>query len=128
MSAENTTAPTAPTAEIARKKKFSFILHDPTTFKPVGRFVSTTPSLAAKEAASRGFTVAHLRKAGTKIVYVYDCKKVALDEPKVIKRGEQTVTFKTVSTAKLQKKYTYNGDTTKDETTDVPENPKATAE
>lgn len=123
MSADNSTAK----APIARKNKITFILHDPATFKPVGRFTSTTPSLAAKKAASRGFTVAHLRKVGTKIVYVYDCKKVVLDEPKVIKRGESTITFKTVSTVKLLKKYMYNGDTAKDDTVDVPENPSASA-
>ncbi len=114
----------SPKPEITRKAKFNFILHDPKTFKPMGRFSSTTPSLAAKKAASRGFTVVHLRKAGTKIVYVYDCEKVVLDNPKVIKRGDVTVTFKTVSKAKLLRKYTYSGDPEKDDVSDVPENPK----
>ena len=109
--------------EIARKTKFTFILHDPETFKPMGRFSSSTPSLAAKKAASRGFTDVHLRKAGTKMVSVYECSKVPLDTPKVIKRGDVTVTFKTVSKTKLIRRYIYSGDTSKDDNANVPENP-----
>jgi len=61
--------------KVTDRKKFSFIVHDPDTFKATGRFVSTTPSLAAKKAASRGFDTVHLRKAGTKIVYIYTCEE-----------------------------------------------------
>jgi len=41
----------------------------------------------------------------------------------VIKRGDVTVTFKTVSKTKLVRRYTYSGDTSKDDATNVPENP-----
>jgi len=120
MSADLSVNP--PATKIARKK-FSFIVHDPDTFKAIGRFVSTTPSLAAKKAASRGFDTVHLRKAGTKIVYIYTCEKVKLDEPKVVKRGDTTITFSTVSKVKLDKKYEYTGRVDKDDEVLI-ENPK----
>jgi LysM repeat protein len=102
--------------------KSTYMLHDPKTMKQLGRFVSTTPRSAAQKAASRGFTEIHLRKTGQKKVNVFEGKVVELDTPKVVQRGESTVTFKKKSVVKSLRTYIMNADV--DDDANVPENPK----
>ena len=106
-----------------RRRKRTFMLHEPGTMKPLGKFVSNTPRSAAAKAASRGFKKILLRETGTKILREYEGGRVTLDPPKVVTRGERTVTFKTTSVVKSIGKTTWNSTTEPVDDVDVAENP-----
>ena len=104
--------------------KRNYMLHDATTMKPVGRFASTTSRGAAMKAASRGYTTILLRETGTKKIHKYAGEKVELEKPREVNRDGKIITYKYASVVKADgKPYIYEGHV--DETTDVPENPKA---
>lgn len=114
--------------EKKKREKHVYMLHDPETFASKGRFIATGPRFAAQKAASRGFKKIYLRKTNTKKVYVYNGDIVTLDEPHVIQRGDQTITYRRKSVVKAaQKPFIYDGNIPNDDETakDLPENPKA---
>lgn len=113
--------------ERTKRKRETYMLHDPVDFSCRGKFVSTGPRFAAQKAATRGFKKIYLRKTNTKKVYCYDGDIVALPEPQVVQRGDQTITYRKKSVVKTSKKpFIYDGKLPDDdERVDVPENPKA---
>jgi hypothetical protein len=119
--------PTPVQKERVKRKREVYMLHDPVDFSCKGRFTSTGPRFAAQKAATRGFKKIYLRKTNTKKVYCYDGSIVTLDEPQVIKRGDQTITYKKKSVVKTSRKpFIYDGKLPDDDdAVDVPENPKA---
>ena len=107
----------------ARNKR-NYMLHDPKSMKPIGRFSSTTPRGAAMKASSRGHTSILLRETGTKKIHKYTGEKVELEKPREVNRDGKIITYKYASIVKADgKPYIYEGHV--DETTEVPENPKA---
>jgi hypothetical protein len=123
----NDPAPTG--AKPAKRKRKCYMLHDPKTFECKGRFCSTGPRFAAQKAASRGHTNILLRETNTKKVYSYTGNIVKLDQPQVIQRGDQTITYTKKSVVKTSRKpFIYDGTLPDDDTCNVPENPKATPE
>lgn len=79
--------------EKVRKQKRTYMLHNPETYACLGKYVSTTPRLAALKAASRGHTDILLRETNTKIMHHYEGGIRSLDTPQVVQRGDQTVTY-----------------------------------
>jgi len=109
-----------------KKARKTYMLHDAKTMKAIGRFSSTSPRSAAQKAASRGFEKILLRETGTRVIHEYEGAIVSIDPPKVVKRGDATVTFKKKSTVKAISKTVWNGAMPDDSAAaNVVENPKA---
>lgn len=85
-------AQTQTSSGVVRKKK-TYMLHHPKSFSCLGKYVSTTPRLAALKAASRKHTDILLRETNTKIMHRYEGGIKALDSPQVVQRGAQRVTY-----------------------------------
>lgn len=114
------------TAPVPRKKK-TFMLHHPETYVCLGKYVSTTPRLAALKAASRKHTDILLRETNTKILHHFEGGVKPLDQPQVVTRGTVTVTYTNKPFVKSKGKpfIMSDLDTTCDDATDMPQNPKA---
>jgi hypothetical protein len=120
-------APAAAATPAKRKQirqKSSFMLHDPRDMSSLGKFQSTDYRNAALKVASRAHQARYkslweteevatikLRKTKTKEVRVFEGKTVVLDNPKVIKRGDQEVLYhkKPVVKELKNKRFTFEG-------------------
>lgn len=71
----------------APRPRHTFMLHDPTDFSPLGKYVSTDYRYAALKVASRGHTQILLRKTNSREIREYAGKITPLDTPKLITRG-----------------------------------------
>jgi hypothetical protein len=122
MQMSDATTP-APQTKAPRPKK-NYMLHDPSSMKPIGRFSSPTPRGAAMKAASRGHTNILLRETGTKMIHKYTGQKVTLEKPREVNRNGKIIRYEHASVVKSEgKPYVYGGDV--DETAEVPSEPKA---
>jgi len=90
---ENIAQGTASPVERVSRKKKTYMLHHPEKFTCLGKYVSTTPRLAALKAASRKHTDILLRETNTRIMHRYEGGLKPLETPQVVKRGDQTVTY-----------------------------------
>lgn len=100
--------------DVVAKQKQTFMLHDPESMAPIGRFVTTAIGdwrAAALKAASRGHTRILLRKTGTREVREFEGRKDAI-EPKTIKRGDREITYTHRPAVKYVKAFMYEGATT----------------
>jgi len=76
------------------------------------------------KASSRGHKKILLRETGTKKIHTYTGEKVELEKPREVNRDGKIITYKYASIVKADgKPYIYDGQV--DDTTEVPENPKA---
>jgi len=131
------TQPPPPTNETAAQstdkgrsaKKKTYMLHHPGNWSCLGKYVSTTPRLAALKAASRKHTDILLRETNTKIIYPYEGGIKPLDQPQIVTRGDPPVTVAYTNKPFVKSKgkafIMPDLDTTCDESTDIPQNPKA---
>lgn len=124
-------APAQETAAQSRApaKKKTYMLHHPENWSCLGKYVSTTPRLAALKAASRKHTDILLRETNTKIIHHYEGGSKPLETPQVVTRGNPpvTVTYSNKPYVKAKSKAFVmpDLDTRCDESADVPTNPKA---
>lgn len=95
------------------RPKSTFMLHDPTTFASLGKYVSTDARYSALKAASRGIADIYLRKTNSKIVYHYTGSVVTLDEPQIVMRGTRQIQYTKKPVVKFLGKFVYDGDVTK---------------
>lgn len=88
------------------KKVFTFYLYDPRIRpkpKRVATVVATNYYKAAHKGASRGILPkVFVRKADSALVKVYGTERRALSTPRVVRRGNKTVTFRSAPKASLQ--------------------------
>ena len=85
------------------------MLHDPKTFVPLGKYVSTDARYSALKAASRGVKDICLRKTNSKIIYKYTGDIVTLDTPQIVKRGAREIVYSKKPVVKFQEKFVYSG-------------------
>lgn len=112
-------------AEKVKKPVRTFMLHKPDTLEQIGKFSSTDYRYAALKAATRGHTDIWLRETNTKIIYVYTGRRVDLENPQEIRRGNQVIVFKSKPEVKFVKKQPFGGDISHDNDPDpVVEKPK----
>lgn len=121
---QDAVATSEPKVKKVREKK-TYMLHHPQTYVCLGKYVSTTPRLAALKAASRKHTDILLRETNTKIMHHYEGGIKDLETPQVVKRGDQTVTYTTKPYVKTKgKPFTMQSLETNDaDLSDVPKNP-----
>jgi nucleotidyltransferase/DNA polymerase involved in DNA repair len=91
------------------KPKFTFMLHDPETFKSLGKYVSTDARYSALKAASRGIKTILLRKTNSKIIHKYSGDIVTLDTPQIVKRGDREIKYSKKPAVKFLEKFVYQG-------------------
>jgi hypothetical protein len=126
MSAQaETAAQQEPISRQVRKKK-TFMLHHPESYACLGKYVSTTPRLAALKAASRKHATILLRETNTKIIHQYEGGIKELETPQEVKRGDAVVRYTHKPWVKTRGKpfVMPHLDTTCDDG-DVPKNPTA---
>ena len=116
---------TAPKGARSIRKRRVYMLHDPTSMKAVGKFVSNAPRSAAMKAASRGFKDIRLRETGTRVIHAYKGDIVPINPPKVVQRGQSTVAFSKKSVVKFEGKTSWKGEDPPEEEANVAENPRA---
>jgi hypothetical protein len=107
MSAADTHA-TQPKAKIPRARH-TFMLHDPSDYSPLGKYVSTDYRYAALKVASRGHERILLRRTNTREIREYVGKITPLDTPKQITRGDppRTISYSKKPSVTFVKKYVY---------------------
>lgn len=105
MSAPDAPAP-APKAPRARH---TFMLHDPSDYSPLGKYVSTDYRYAALKVASRGHERILLRRTNTREIREYAGKITPLETPKQITRGDppRTISYSKKPSVTFVKKYVY---------------------
>ena len=91
------------------KPKFTFMLHEPGTYKNLGTYKSPDPRYSALKAATRGVKDILLRKTNTKIIYKYKGDYITLDTPTVVKRGTREIKYSKKPVVKFEKKFVYEG-------------------
>ena len=109
----NDTANTSDVPVKTPRPKSTFMLHDPTTFASLGKYVSTDARYSALKAASRGIEDIYLRKTNSKIVYHYTGSVVNLDEPQIVMRGKRQIQYTKKPVVKFRGKSVYDGDISK---------------
>lgn len=106
------------------RKKRTYMLHDPEKYTCLGKYVSTSPRLAALKAASRNHRDILLRETNTKIMHRFEGGIRALDTPQVVSRGDQTVTYTSKPFVKSKGHFLMNNLVVDDSCVDsIPTNP-----
>lgn len=87
------------------KTVYTFYLYDP-KIRPKPKRVATVTAVnhykAAHKAASKGIMPqVYVRKADSALVKVYNTERRRLPQPRVVRRGNKTITFSSVPRAKL---------------------------
>ncbi len=110
----------APAATRAPRARHTFMLHDPTDYSPLGKYVSTDYRYAALKVASRGHTQILLRKTNSREIREYAGKITPLETPKLITRGDppRTIQYNKKPSVHFLRKFIYQQAIPADEKTE----------
>ena len=120
MSAADATRPKAKAK--APRARHTFMLHDPSDYSPLGKYVSTDYRYAALKVASRGHERILLRRTNTREIREYVGKITPLETPKQITRGDppRTISYSKKPSVTFVKKYVYGAALPADEAEPAP--------
>ena len=120
MSAADATQPKAKAK--APRARHTFMLHDPSDYSPLGKYVSTDYRYAALKVASRGHERILLRRTNTREIREYVGKITPLETPKQITRGDppRTISYSKKPSVTFVKKYVYGAALPADEAEPAP--------
>ena len=116
-------ADTQPKAKAkAPRARNTFMLHDPSDYSPLGKYVSTDYRYAALKVASRGHERILLRRTNTREIREYVGKITPLETPKQITRGDppRTISYSKKPSVTFVKKYVYGAALPADEAEPAP--------
>lgn len=86
--------------------KYNYVLLDGRTLKDTDRvFCGSSPSAAAKKAASRGMKRILLRRTGTSTVHEYAGSVKKLNRPKKVERNGTVITYRKETVIKKKKMF-----------------------